>query len=73
MKRKQEQLNEKEILLHKMERAFIFKEKMHQEAKRRGEKLKQFTDGIYDKMRQIEAELNILRVSIEERMNKAEE
>jgi len=56
-----------------MERAFIFKEKMHQEAKRRGEKLKQFTDGIYDKMRQIEAELNILRVSIEERMNKAEE
>lgn len=44
---------EKEMLLHKMEKALIFKEKMHQEAKKRGEKLKEFTDSIYAKMKKI--------------------
>lgn len=39
-KKKNDQLMEKEILLHKMEKTLIFKEKMHQEAKKRGEKLK---------------------------------
>jgi hypothetical protein len=37
-----------------MERALIFKEKMHQEAKKRAEKLKEFTDGIYTKMKTVE-------------------
>ena len=55
-----------------MERALIFKEKMHQEAKRRCEKLKEFTDGIYTKMRQIEADLNNIRIEIEKQMKKVE-
>ena len=60
-KKKNDQLMEKEGILHKMEKALIFKEKMHQEAKKRGERLKEFTDGIYTKMSSIEAELNKLR------------
>ena len=34
-KKKHDQVAEKEILLHKMERTLIFKEKMHQQAKKR--------------------------------------
>lgn len=63
---------EKEILMHKMEKTLIFKEKMHQEAKKRGEKLKEFTNQIYNKMKQIENDLNRIRKDIEERMIKAE-
>ncbi len=56
-----------------MEKALIFKEKMHQEAKKRGEKLKEFTNGIYSKLKQIENDLNKIRQDIEVQMTKAEE
>lgn len=67
-RKKNDQLMEKELILHKMERAFIFKEKMHQEAKKRAEDLKVFTDGLYSKMARIEQDLDSLRRHIEAQM-----
>lgn len=51
-------------MLHKIERSLIFKEKMLQEAKKRGEKLKEFYDGIFARMKKIEVDLTTLRISI---------
>lgn len=55
-----------------MERALIFKEKMHQEAKRRAERLKEFTDAIYLKMKALEESLNHIRLQVEEKMTAME-
>lgn len=50
----------------------IFKEKMHQEVKKRSERLKEFTDNIHTKMRNIEKELNATWINIMNEMEKAE-
>jgi chaperonin cofactor prefoldin len=52
--------------------ALIFKEKMHQEVKKRSERLKEFTDNIHTKMRNIEKELNHAWTNIMKEMEKYE-
>lgn len=44
--------------------ALIFKEKMNQESKKRMERLKEFADNLYNKMRSIEKDLNKVWESI---------
>ena len=45
---------------------------MSQEARKRGEKLKEFMDGIYSRMSAIQSDLNQLRVDIENKMSTAD-
>jgi hypothetical protein len=46
---------EKQSRIHKAEMALIFKEKLHQEVKKKSERLREFTNQIYARMKQIEA------------------
>lgn len=52
--------------------ALIFKQKMHQEVKKRNERLKEFTDSLHSKMKQIEKDLNNLWANIMKQMEGGE-
>ena len=62
---------EKEARIHKAEMALIFKEKIFQEAKKRHERLKSFSDQIHAKMQAMEQELAATWERVIEGMDKA--